>query len=1254
VQHPTRRLVIALAFVIAPSLASGVAGAQTQIRPRVMLIVDTSGSMVLHVNSTAPDGGDGSYEYFDPSLAAPITIYRGRGGATCNGNQCCLPDGALGSGLGDQSRMANAKRAITNAVNAAGAIDWGLMRYPSETPCPIVNTVSPITSNNTTCNTDLDCAADRFCFVRAGDATNTKRCYRIDNFCKTSANNNSAGSQFHYSRGGGSGQCATLQGPLKLTFQGTCGTNTPETDPACRTLQTCNGDADCSGTAGGRCAIVGPGPVRACQCNLANTACPAGYACDTTQGFCVYNDQCKTQSGNILVDPFSVGYSALAVLPWVDGIERFGAGGTVVNPELRANGNTPLGAAIREATAWYKANVANDPQRLCRPYITVLLTDGDDTCEDDAGGSTTAGPVAAVRGFVAATQPGARVPNKVYVIGLNVSSTTLNNMAAAGGTGPARYATSQEDIQAALADIVASSVLVERCNGRDDDCNQACDEPFDKVAKGAGCTNQKAADTCTNGALAGTKCYATGTYVCSTDELSQVCNAPTCSAARPDLCPTMETCNGQDDDCNGVVDDCTPFVAGSCCTTNCPACAVGGPSPEVCDGCDNDCNGVVDDNPADVNLDCGSNVGVCTPGKTYCCQEASPTTTMCTRSQAPKATNPNRLVCLGGVGPQAVACNGLDNNCDGLKDTPTTSCFRQSDGTPFPATAMPGQGPCTNGTATCTTDPIPAGSPGCPGPKPCANPTATYGPCVGAIGPTTEVCNNIDDDCDGTKDDNVTGGQFGMACCPTGNLADCQNTGGSTRCREGALQCVAGGVQCVGAVTKQTETCNQIDDDCNGVVDDVVGKGAPCTGMGIETRGECRAEYQCVAGMMGSGPNGLVCVPTVTPQPETCNGKDDDCNNVIDDNLQDPRVGVVGGTPCAPLVALPGTQFPATGPQPPCDPGRTACVNGAVVCEGRVGPEPNQCDGISRDCTGVPNSNGNCPTGFQCYMGSCVSPCGAGEFPCPGGFVCVNGLCIADGCTKLACQPGEICRVGNDGVARCEDPCREVRCPTGYRCKEGVCVDDTCRTFGCPAGQRCEGTPPVCVPDPCYEVNCPTGQYCNPAAGGCVDPCPEMCPPGQACVAGTCQGDPCAGLSCRANEVCVVANGTGSCVENLCRNEDCGNLKACCGGTCIDDPCFGVRCPEGSSCTLDPACRAQCAIDAAPPKVEIVGAGGGGWACSVSPWRSTTTRETMNPAGGLGLALLAMVFALSVRALRRQRSDRRSCGCNIWRWPQSS
>jgi MYXO-CTERM domain-containing protein len=493
------------------------------------------------------------------------------------------------------------------------------------------------------------------------------------------------------------------------------------------------------------------------------------------------------------------------------------------------------------------------------------------------------------------------------------------------------------------------------------------------------------------------------------------------------------------------------------------------------------------------------------------------------------------------------------------------------------------------------------------------------GACTGLQKPLTELCNGRDDDCDGsvdnggmTKDDwaDPTNPNYGTAhpCCSTGNLADCMNTGTGMRCQVGGYVCLNGQKVCMGSVAKSIEICDMVDNDCNGPVDDVPGLNSPCTGNGVETRGECTARLECVAG--NTVPQ---CVQKQGPVAELCNSKDDNCNGKIDDT--DPPLAPAGGK-------LPGEGVACDIPVPPadklpCKPGATVCVAGNLVCQGAVGPMPNQCNGVSTDCTGMPNTNGNCPTGFQCYQGNCVAPCQSGEFPCPGGYACQSStmLCIPDECAKITCPKGFNCSLDAAGMASCTDPCDNVSCPTGYLCKVGVCVDASCRTQGCPSGEVCVATGTNmfdCQPDPCADVICPDGQFC--AGGGCVAACAGPCPKGQFCDKGQCAPEPCA-TPCIAGQVCSVVDGAPVCVDNQCQF-GCGFGQACCGGSCVADQCEHLHCPEDTHCTLTTACNATCETNPQSPKDQIVGAGGGGFGCSVGGHESAPSLAWLFLVGG--------------------------------------
>ena len=78
------------------------------------------------------------------------------------------------------------------------------------------------------------------------------------------------------------------------------------------------------------------------------------------------------------------------------------------------------------------------------------------------------------------------------------------------------------------------------------------------------------------------------------------------------------------------------------------------------------------------------------------------------------------------------------------------------------------------------------------------------------IAPSKEICDGKDNDCDGQTDEDDTEGTGGE--CATGQKGICA---------EGTLKCIAGGIQCMPRQTRTVEWCdNKLDDDCDGRTDE--------------------------------------------------------------------------------------------------------------------------------------------------------------------------------------------------------------------------------------------------------------------------------------------------------------------------------------------------------------------------------------------------------------------------------------------------
>ncbi len=146
------------------------------------------------------------------------------------------------------------------------------------------------------------------------------------------------------------------------------------------------------------------------------------------------------------------------------------------------------------------------------------------------------------------------------------------------------------------------------------------------------------------------------------------------------------------------------------------------PSQEWCDQLDNDCNGVVDDEPHDEALgtSCGSDVGECSLGS-YQCVDGG-------------------VQCAGATDGSDEICDGLDNDCNGLDDDLDFLgyCYENPDGTPRDWAEIEAGGECHPGIYACVE-----------GEQMCENQQI----------PEEEQCDELDNDCDGFVDEDLSEGE---------------------------------------------------------------------------------------------------------------------------------------------------------------------------------------------------------------------------------------------------------------------------------------------------------------------------------------------------------------------------------------------------------------------------------------------------------------------------------------------------------------
>ena len=374
---------------------------------------------------------------------------------------------------------------------------------------------------------------------------------------------------------------------------------------------------------------------------------------------------------------------------------------------------------------------------------------------------------------------------------------------------------------------------------------------------------------------------------------------------------------------------------------------------EVCDGVDEDCDGLVDNDAADATTWYGDSDGDGYGGSQYVVASCDVLVGYVTN-----ATDCDDVDAATYPGASEI-CDLIDNDCDGAVDEGVGyTWYADADGDGY-------GDPTASTTEACSAPPgHTANSDDCDDANAQANP-GSY-----------EICDSVDNDCDGDVDEagalgastwytDADGDGYGDANSSVTACAQASGTVDNDEDCDDSTQDVQPGAD---------ETCDTVDNDCDGTVDedDATDAGTWYQDLDGDGYGNPSTATQACNVPQGYVSDATDCDDTDTNAnplgTEVCDGADNDCDGTVDEAdatdvvtwYQDSDADGYGNSASSTQACSAPLGFVSDATD--CDDTSAAVNTGASEV----------CDGLDNDCDGAVD-DGQVGTGADCAVESCAA-----------------------------------------------------------------------------------------------------------------------------------------------------------------------------------------------------------------------------------------------------------------------------------------